>query len=240
MVKKANMSNPNLSPHGKNRRLDGKLKQLHHLLGKVLGDQTVAGKHKPKNSQPVPRSFGSRGPFVDQVVEQVRQLIQRYQALHHKYLTHLADAENYKKQLVAEQQEVIKYRAVGIAQHLLPALDSFEIALAQKQSDPVVRNYLEGFRMIYRLIADAFAREGIKIIPTKTGDVFDHNIHNATTTEYQSGVEPHRILRVVKKGYRLSERVLRHSVVVVSAPSPAPIAEPKQQVKQKQEKERKE
>ena len=240
------VNNNNKHPHPtaprkqRGGRTDAKLKQTLHLLTRALTDSKLAGKHHKKPGSPKPGSSvrTRRGGLVEQVHDQVEHLLRRYQELHHKYLSHLASSENYKKQLAAEQQDIIKYRASGIAQHLLPALDNFELALAVKQSDPAVQNYLEGFHMIYKLIADAFAREGIKIIPTKVGDQFDHNIHNAMTTEYQAGVDPHRILKVVKKGYRLSDRVLRHSVVVVSAPTGSTgKAEPQQ--KHYQTKERK-
>ena len=150
------------------------------------------------------------------LVKYVHLLKKKQKDYQNKYLMVLAEKENFKKNLLAEQAELVKYRATDVIRALLPAIDNFEIALNQSPSDPQIINFLKGFQMTYKAIIESFQSEGIKTIPAKIGQSFDYHLHSAYATEYKSGVPPNQILKIIKKGYQLSDRVLRHTVVIVS------------------------
>ena len=82
----------------------------------------------------------------------------------------------------------------------------------QGKSDQVVVEGLEG---ILRNIETLFDAEGVKEIET-TGTPFDPNIHDAISFKYDDSVPENTVLAEIRKGYMISDKVLRPSLVEIS------------------------
>lgn len=134
----------------------------------------------------------------------------------------LADAANVRRRARQEMDDQKRRVLEGITQELLPALDSFTLALQAfdaGNTDP--KALIDGVRMTRVLLAGALERHGLQEIPA-LGQTFDPLRHEAVATEPAEGVPAGQILRVLQTGYQLGDRVVRHSRVVVAGPANNP------------------
>lgn len=132
----------------------------------------------------------------------------------------LADAANIRRRARQEMDDQKKRVIEGMAQELLPALDSFGMAIAAfdgGNTDP--KALVEGVRMTRMLLQSALERHGLQEIRA-TGVAFDPLKHEAVGMEPAAGIAEGQVLRVLQTGYMIGDRVVRHSRVVVSGPTP--------------------
>jgi len=122
-----------------------------------------------------------------------------------------AEFENYKKWSTKEKSEFLKYAHADLISHLLPVLDSFEIAL-KNTSDK--EKFVEGIKIIYAQLYSALEAEGLKPIKA-AGEKFDPYKHEVLIKE-ESDKPEETILEEFQKGYMLNDKVIRHSKVKIS------------------------
>ena len=132
-----------------------------------------------------------------------------------EYYRAYADTQNLRKSLAKDHQEAMKYRAEGFIDELLPVLDSFHVVLSNEPEDPSLKNYLIGFQFIYKNLVAALESEGVSELSPNVGDKFDASIMNAVEMQ-ESDQEEGKILKVVTKGYKLHDRLIRPVNVIVS------------------------
>ncbi len=132
-----------------------------------------------------------------------------------KYAMMFADMDNLRKSQDKAFSEAIRYRAEGFIDKLLPALESFHIALKNPVDDPKLKNYLIGFEYIYNQLNQALIEEGVKEIPVKINDAFDVMTMHALETEVSEG-PPNRVLKILSPGFKLHDRVVKQALVIVS------------------------
>ena len=123
--------------------------------------------------------------------------------------------KNLRDSIEKDHREVLKYRAAGFIEDLLPILDGFHMALSIETTSQEMKNFLTGFEFIYRNMVSVLENEGVNEVSPKVGDVFDPHTMSALETQYNEG-EPNRVLKVNAKGYKLHDRLIRPAIVVVS------------------------
>ena len=155
----------------------------------------------------------------DKKAEKLKVELEKLQAeVNHwknEYYRAYADTQNLRKSLAKDHQEAMKYRAEGFIDELLPVLDSFHIVLSNEPEDPSLKNYLIGFQFIYKNLVAALENEGVSEISPNIGDKFDASVMNAVELQESEG-EENRVLKVVTKGYKLHDRLIRPVNVIVS------------------------
>ena len=132
-----------------------------------------------------------------------------------EYYRAYADTQNLRKSLTKDHQEAMKYRAEGFIDELLPVLDSFHVVLSNEPEDPNLKNYLIGFQFIYKNLVAALENEGVQELAPNIGDKFDSATMNAVELQESEG-EENLIVKVVTKGYKLHDRLIRPVNVIVS------------------------
>ncbi|HSH58058.1 MAG TPA: nucleotide exchange factor GrpE [Acidimicrobiales bacterium] len=117
-----------------------------------------------------------------------------------------ADFENYKKRVVRQQTEHIERATEELVAHLLPALDTFDLALAHGT---------EGLEPVYRSLLDILEGSGLERVDP-LGQPFDPNEHDAVLHEEGDGgnIAP-EVVEVLRAGYRWKGRVMRPAMVKV-------------------------
>ena len=123
--------------------------------------------------------------------------------------------KNLRDSIEKDHREVLKYRAAGFVEELLPILDGFHMALNCETTSQEMKNFLIGFEFIYRNMVSVLENEGVNEVSPKIGDKFDPNTMSALETKFDEG-EPNRVLKVNAKGYKLHDRLIRPAIVVVS------------------------
>ena len=127
----------------------------------------------------------------------------------------VAEYDNYRKRTLKEKSELIRSGGEKALTDLLPVVDDLEIALQNLDKATDLDALKEGVHLIYSKFVDYLSRQGVTAIPTE-GESFDEELHEAIATfpapeESLKG----KIIDCVKKGYKLHDKVLRHSSVVV-------------------------
>lgn len=158
--------------------------------------------------------FGSKKK-IQELEEEIAKLQEELATSKNAYFKAYADADNMKKRLQVEADNVRKYRIQSFASEVLPVLDSLERALDVKVDDQNIKNYVKGFEMIYTQLKAILEREGVTEIDA-LNKPFDPNFHNALMQESVEGVESGMVIEVLQKGYMLKDRVLRATLVKVS------------------------
>jgi len=128
-----------------------------------------------------------------------------------------ADLENYRKRAVRERQDAIQSAQATLLGRILPALDSFEMAMAATRAGE--GQNLESLRMgldlAYGQLKMALSEAGLEEIEAAE-QVFDPNVHEALSQQESAAVPEGHVLQQVRKGYRLKERLIRPASVIVA------------------------
>jgi molecular chaperone GrpE len=128
-----------------------------------------------------------------------------------------ADLDNYKKRAARERQDAVRFANLSLVEKLIPALDSFDMALAAVGNPE--GNHLEslkaGIAMVHTQLRSALAEAGLQEVDA-TRQVFDPNLHEAVSHVESSELPEGHVLQQLRKGYRLHERLIRPATVVVA------------------------
>jgi molecular chaperone GrpE len=127
-----------------------------------------------------------------------------------------ADFENYKKRAAREKEEAIKYANSSLLERLVPILDNFELGLTAARGEGEKSPIFSGMSMVLKQLDDFLAENGVQPIDAE-GKKFDPNLHEAIAHEPSADAAEGTVLRQTRRGYRLKDRLLRPSSVVVSS-----------------------
>ena len=138
---------------------------------------------------------------------------ERADEFENKYLRAHAEMQNIQRRANEERQNLQRYRSQDLAKAILPSLDNLERALAVEGLTDDVK---KGLEMVQESLIHALKEEGIEEIPAE-GETFDPNLHQAVqTVPATEDVPADTIVTVLQKGYKLHDRVLRASMVIVA------------------------
>jgi len=127
-----------------------------------------------------------------------------------------ADFDNYKKRATREKEEAVKYANGALLERLIAIVDNFELGLSAAKSEGGQSPVYSGMSMVLKQLTDFLADNGLQPIDAE-GQKFDPNLHEAIAHEPSDEVAEGVVLRQMRRGYRLKDRLLRPSSVVVSS-----------------------
>jgi len=126
-----------------------------------------------------------------------------------------ADLENYRKRAVREKEDAIRYANTSLLEKLLPVLDNFELGLEAARSATDTSAIVQGMVMVEKQLLEFLRSNGVEPVPAE-GQAFDPSHHEAVAQEASAEVPEGHVVRQLRKGYRLKDRLLRASSVTVS------------------------
>jgi molecular chaperone GrpE len=127
-----------------------------------------------------------------------------------------ADFENYKKRSAREKEEAIKYANSSLLEKLIAIVDNFELGLEAARAEGEKSPVFSGMSMVLKQLMDFLTESGLQPIDA-TGQKFDPNLHEAIAHESSSEFPEGVVVRQTRRGYRMKDRLLRPSSVVVSS-----------------------
>jgi molecular chaperone GrpE len=137
-----------------------------------------------------------------------------------------AELANARKRFQRDQVQAYTNAQADVLKHVLPIVDDFERAIETLPDNLSGLTWIEGVLMIRRKLDMLLEQSGVTPIDA-IGEEFDPFAHQAVTHEPSDTVPPGHVIAELQKGYKISERVLRHSMVRVSCgPPPDSEAEP--------------
>ncbi len=130
-----------------------------------------------------------------------------------KYLRTVAEFDNYKKRTLKEKAELLLNGSEKAISSILPILDDFERAIADKTEESAAMK--EGVVLIYNKFVKTLETLGVKKIETEGKD-FDVDFHEAVALVPGMGDDKKgKVIDCVQTGYKLNDKVIRHAKVAV-------------------------
>ena len=181
-------------------------------------DPPAAESAPPAKPEPLPLPVPP-APLTEADIEHLKSKAEQAQQWYDQLLRTTADLDNYRKRAVRERQEAVKYAQESLLQKLVPVLDNFDMAIAAAADarNATVAALQAGVAMIHQQLKTALTEAGLEEIDA-TQKLFDPNLHEAVAQEESSEVAEGHVLRQLRKGYKLRERLLRPATVVIAKP----------------------
>jgi len=129
-------------------------------------------------------------------------------------LRNAAEMDNFKKRLAREHEEQMRYAADKVLGDLLPTLDNLDLALRYGSKSEACKDMLQGVAMTHKLLLEAVEKHGLRPLGEE-GEEFDPNVHEAVGFEDRPDFAPNSVARVLQRGFKLGDRLLRPAKVMV-------------------------
>ena len=161
-------------------------------LEKDVKVETTEKESKEKNNEVVPK--------------------QDYDELDDRYKRILAEFENFKKRSAKEREGLYNSILADVIEVILPVVDNLENALKVETKD---EDYKQGIELVLKQFKDVLKSKGIEEIKA-IGETFDPSMHEAVSSVQDEEKGEKEIVQEYRKGYKIGNRVIRHSMVVVA------------------------
>lgn len=163
---------------------------------------------------------------IAELSEKVETLQAERDELNDRVLRKAAEFENYRRRMDREKKRRHEAGMLEVIEPILEVLDDFERSIdaaeeLQETQDPqsAYESLKGGVEMVFRKFRDTLETLGVEPIEAE-GKPFDEELHEAMMRQPSEEAEPGTVLQEIRKGYRMDDRVIRHSrVVVASEPS---------------------
>jgi molecular chaperone GrpE len=138
------------------------------------------------------------------------------------FLRERAELENFKRRMLREKGEALRFASEPLIRDLLPVVDNLERAIEHAGGNG--QSVVEGVRLVLKSLLDILERHGVKRIDA-VGERFDPTRHEAMAQIESKEHEPNRVVDQHHSGYLLHDRLLRPALVTVSGRKSAPAVE---------------
>ncbi len=128
-----------------------------------------------------------------------------------RYMRLLAEYDNFRKRTIKERDSLYSDAVAEVAKEWLPVIDNVERAIAYAADNG--QQISEGMEKILKQAQEVLAKLGIDEILCERGTCFDPNFHAAVAHIEDDELGEQAVSQVFLKGYKIGERVIRHSLV---------------------------
>jgi molecular chaperone GrpE len=175
-------------------------KQNDASSNEILDDETIDSENKEKDKKVLEEDY-------KKAVNQSQEYFQGWQR-------ERADFLNYKKRIERDQASLKNFISAEIIKKYLAVIDDMELALKNRPQSEDNSEWMNGIDLIYQKLVSILESEGVEKISTE-GE-FNPNIHEALTQVDSPDHESGQIVEVMRKGYKIGDRVIRPALVVVA------------------------
>jgi molecular chaperone GrpE len=177
--------------------------------------EQTAAKDDTRVEVEIDRADTEPGTDTEPEPTETEQLQAQLAELEDKLLRSAADLENYKKRMARQFDDIIRTANDQLLTQLLEIVDNFERALNHSNAESDVQDLHKGTEMILSQMLGLLKKHDVTPIEA-VGQPFDPNLHEALLP-VESEEHPDGTVAVeITNGYRIGDRVLRHSQVGVS------------------------
>ena len=184
-----------------------------------------------KNSEPTIESLLNELEIIQAQHKQQLEAVAesertQYEEERDRLLRTVAEAENSKRRIESESEKRLKFANENIIKGIIPVLDSLKAAIKsidekidRNDSESQLITFSEGVELVYKQLMDVLKANGL--VPIEAlGEGFDPNIHESVFATESDEVPEGNIMEELRTGYKLHDRIIRASQVVVSKGSP--------------------
>ena len=146
------------------------------------------------------------------VAEEENEFEKKWQDVNEKYMRTLAEYDNYRKRTIKEKESIYPEAKAVVVEKFLPVMDNFQRALdSAEEKNP----FYEGVAMVKKQMDEVLTALGVEEI-NAVGEEFNPEIHNAVMHVDDEEAGENIIVEEFQKGYKIGDRVIRHSMVKVA------------------------
>lgn len=139
----------------------------------------------------------------------------KIEELQNRLLRLQADFENFRRRTNIEKEQLSTFVTANVVGKFLKVLDNFERAEASAEKGDNVDAVVDGMKKIRRQFEDTFKDLKVEEIEAQNAK-FDPNIHKAVMRGHNPELDDEIVDMVFEKGYKLGDKVIRHSKVRVN------------------------
>ena len=162
-------------------------------------------KNKKENKEKTEEKQEKKDCIIDPKQQELDELNDRYKRV-------LAEFENFKKRSSKERETLYNSILADIVEVFLPIVDNLENALKTETQDV---EYKKGVELVLKQFKDILKSKGVEEIPA-VGETFDPSLHEAVSSVQDADKNAQEIVEEYRKGYKIGNKVIRHSMVVVA------------------------
>ncbi|HEY8437001.1 MAG TPA: nucleotide exchange factor GrpE [Candidatus Limnocylindrales bacterium] len=157
-------------------------------------------------------------------IEALKGELAAAQAKAEEYLAGLqrerAEFSNYRRRTSEEREQMLGLAGEDLIRKVLAIADDFDLAIDNRPAELDGNSWVEGVAAIDRKLRTLLDSEGVQPIEADVGTAFDPREHEAIANVPGTGRAEGQIVDVVRRGYKLRDRVIRPALVAVAAGGP--------------------
>ncbi len=181
----------------------------------VNTNEELENNKEPKESQKTDEKKARKEKVAQKELnKKVQELENELSESQDRYVRMLAEYDNFRKRAAKEKDSMYSEGISDSVEKLLSVLDNLERAAAVDPEKTTSKDVIDGVVKILDQAKVVFESMGVTEIPAKN-EKFDPNVHNAVMHDQSDEYEENTISDVFLKGYKLGDKVIRHSMVKV-------------------------
>lgn len=151
------------------------------------------------------------------LLEKLNQKEAALAELSDKYMRIAAEYDNFRRRSQREKEALYTETIVEVVKAWLPVLDNLDRAefVSAQYTHEDARKVCEGINMVQKQVGEVLQRLAVEEI-VSDGKPFDPELHDAVMHIEDEQYDPSTVVEVLRKGYRLKDRVIRHVMVKVA------------------------
>ena len=144
--------------------------------------------------------------------EEISKLKDELEDVKDRHTRLIAEFDNLKKRSAKEREGLYNSILSDVIEVILPVVDNLENAAKVETKD---ESYKQGVELVLKQFKDVLVARGVTEIET-VGKTFDPELHEAVSSVQDDTKGEKEIIQEYRKGYKIGDRVIRHSMVVVA------------------------
>lgn len=181
------------------------------MEGHRVNDQDTAAP-RADDAAATPTDAADETQQLRDALETLRGEIDRYRD---EALRARAEIDNARKRAQRDVEAAHKFGIEKLVDALIPVKDSLDLGLEAARTATDIKSLQEGMALTQQMFQGAFDKLGVTAVDP-VGERFDPALHQAMMMEADAAAAPGTVLRVLQRGYRLHERLIRPAMVIVA------------------------
>ena len=181
-------------------------------------EETPSQEEKKETKKEEKKGFLKKDPKKEKIAQlekEVEELNGRIAKEKDDYIRLMAEFDNFRRRTSQEKLELVSMASTETIKGLLPVLDDCERAMSVLKESADSEAAKEGTELIYHKLMAYLQSKGLAVIEAHGKD-FDTDLHEAVAQfPVQEEDMKGKVIDCTKKGYTLSDKVIRYSQVVV-------------------------
>lgn len=150
--------------------------------------------------------------FIQKLNKDLEEQTKKAEEYYDSLKRNMAEFDNYKKRITKERDSMYMNVVSEVIECMLPIIDNFEKAMIAESKD---EDYKNGIELIYKDMLGILKKYNVEAIED-LGCTFDPMLHEAVMSVQDETKGEKEIVEVFRRGYKMGEKVVRHSLVKVA------------------------